>query len=147
MALSSVDDVIERVNYLLSEAWTALDGTDQEFIVAQALDELNMSLPETSAQRCYWIIERTKRHAIYRFVVTEAERFRYKQIYLQQKFDNYFRLIQQADERFAEALENDISGIFPDDVIDGEAFAKYGFLFNPAGFVYDQIGRDLTYGD
>ena len=44
MALSSVDDVIERVNYLLSEAWTALAATDQEFIVAQALDELIASL-------------------------------------------------------------------------------------------------------
>lgn len=147
MALANVDAIIERVNYLLSEAWTDLGADDKEFIIAQALDELGMSLPESSAQRCYWIIERTKRHAIYRFVVTEAERFRYKQIYLQQKFDNYFRLIQQADERFAEALENDMSGIFPDDIIDSEAFAKYGFMFNPAGFVYDQIGRDLTYAD
>lgn len=145
MALANADAVIERVDYLLSEAWGALASDDREAIIAQALDELGMSLPESSPQRCYWIIERTKRHAIYRFVVTEAVRFRYKQIYLQQKFDNYFRLIQQADERFAEAMANDMAGTFPDDIIDGENFAKYGFMYNPAGFVYDQIGRDLTY--
>lgn len=145
MALASVDAVLERVSALMGASWSGLSANDQEFIVAQALDELGMSLPESNSQRCYWIIERTKRHGIYQFVVTEAERFRYKQIYLQQKFDNYFRLIQQADERFAAAIANDISGIFPDDIVDGENFALYGFMYNPAGFVYDQIGRDLTY--
>lgn len=145
MALSTIDGIIEVVGPLIGAAWTDVSSNDQEVIAQYALDELGMTLPESNGMRCYWIIERAKRHAIYKIVVTEAERFRYKQIHLQQKFDNYFRLISHSDERFAEALENDVAGIFPLDVIDGELFAKYGFLYNPSGFVYDQLGRDLTY--
>jgi hypothetical protein len=145
MALANVDAVLERAEYLIGSTWANLSNDSKEAVVAQALDELGMTLPEDNSQRCYWIIERTKRHGLYQFVVTEAERFRYKQIYLQQKFDNYFRLITHADERLAEAIESDMSGIFPDDIVDGEMFALYGFMYNPAGFVYDQLGRDLTY--
>lgn len=145
MALSNVDAVIEAVEPLIGAAWGDLTTTQQEQMVGHSLNELGMSLPETNTKRCYWIIERSKRHGLYSIVVLNAERFRYKQIHLQQKFDNYFRLITQADEAFAKAMENDISGIFPDDIVNGDAFAESGFFYNPAGFVYDQLGRDLTY--
>lgn len=145
MAINSVDEVIDQVTPLIGSVWSDFDSNQQEAMVQQALDELMMALPETHAKRCFWIIERTKRHGLYRVVVTQAERFRYKQIHLQQKFDNYFRLISQADEAFAEAMKNDISGIFPIDLVDAETFAANGFWVNPAGFVYDELGRDLTY--
>ena len=145
MALNSKDGVIEQVESLIGSVCADFDSTQQEAIVQQALNELMMTLPEAHAKRCFWILERTKRHGLYQVVVTQAERFRYKQIHLQQKFDNYFRLISHADDVFAEAMKNDIAGIFPIELVDAEAFAANGFWVNPAGFVYDELGRDLTY--
>ena len=145
MALADATAVGDQVALLIGTVWGNLEPTEQAQLIQQALDELSFALPETHQKRCYWILERTKRHCLYYMVVSSAERFRYKQIHLHQKFDNYFRLISLADDAFAKAMENDIEGVFPIDLIDAELFAKNGFWVNPAGFVYDQVGRDLTY--
>jgi len=80
---------------------------------------------------------------LYTLVIQQAHKFRYKQIHLQQRFDQYFKLISKLDEAFAKALEEDIS-LFPPTINLGE-FAEYINMYVPAGFVYDQLGQDLTY--
>lgn len=146
MAIANLDALLEQVEPLMGTAWTLVDLAGREQAAQQALDELGWALPVTDSRQGYWTIERTKRQMLYILLIQHAERFRYKQIHLQQRFDNYLRLITQADELFAKAIENDLSGLFPLDM-DLDQFAKYGFLYNPAGFVYDQLGRDLTYVD
>lgn len=145
MAIDSADDLKTTVGNLLGTAWTELSEDSQDAAVAAALDELSYSIPLTNQRQCYWLVERTKRHGLYVVVVSQAERFKYKQINLQQKFDHYFKIIEKADATFAKAVETDISGVFSLDIADSTTFAKYGFMNNPAGFVYDQLGRDLTY--
>lgn len=144
MAIADMDTLLEQVRPLVGTAWDLVEEASREQAANQALDELGWSLPVTEPKRCYWTVERTKRHMLYTLLVQHAERFRYKQIHLQQRFDNYFRLISQADEALADAIENDMGGLFPLDM-DLAGFAENGFMYNPAGFVYDQLGRDLTY--
>ncbi len=144
MAVANLDALLDIVPPLLGTAWALLTAENQEAAAEQALRELNWTLPETDSLKCYWIIERTKRQALYILLTQHAERFRYKQIHLQQRFDNYFRLITAADVAFAAAIEQDLSGLFAVNM-DMAMFAEQGFLYNPAGFVYDQLGRDLTY--
>ena len=146
MAIVDVDDLLEQTEPLMGTAWGLVTAAGREQAAAIALAELGWSVPVSEARQGYWSIERTKRHILYILLIQHAERFRYKQIHLQQRFDNYLRLITQADELFAKAVEADLGGLFPIDM-DMAQFAEYGFLYNPAGFVYDQLGRDLTYVD
>lgn len=146
MAIADIDALLEQTEPLMGTAWDLVTATGREQAAQQALDELGWDVPVTDSRASYWTIERTKRQMLYILLIQHAERFRYKQIHLQQRFDNYLRLITQADEIFAKAIEDDLSGLFPLDM-DLDQFAKYGFLYNPSGFVYDQLGRDLTYVD
>ena len=146
MAIADLDILLEQTEPLMGTAWDLVTLAGREQAAQQALDELGCALPVIDNRQGYWTIERTKRQILYILLIQHAERFRYKQIHLQQRFDNYLRLITQADELFAKAIEDDLSGLFPLDM-DLDQFAKYGFLYNPAGFVYDQLGRDLTYVD
>jgi len=147
MAILDKPDLLNQVQPLMGTTWNLVDLTGRDQAAEQALAELAWPLPVTVDKKGYWILERAKRHMLYILLIQHAERFRYKQIHLQQRFDNYLRMITAADEAFAAAVESDISGLFPPDFGDLSLFAKYGFFYNPAGFVYDQLGRDLTYVD
>jgi hypothetical protein len=136
-----------RLSALMGSAWSTTLSTDaQDGVIAQAFEELGWSYPITVSRKAYWLIERCKRHALYVTLITQAERFQYKQIKLQHKFDNYFKLISAADALFATAMEEEAALMDVDGMSEemAELFAK-GFFLNPAGFVYNQIGRDLTY--
>lgn len=147
MAIADATELKERLAALMGSAWsTALDTDAQDAVIAQAFEELGWVYPVTVSRKAYWLVERCKRHALYKTLITQAERFQYKQIKLQHKFDNYFKLISAADLAFAKAMEEeaalmDVGGM--DDAMSA-LFAK-GFFQNPAGFIYDQLGRDLTY--
>jgi len=145
MAIADTAALKARMAALMGVAWsTALSTDAQDGAIAQALEELGWALPVTASRKAYWLIERCKRHALYITLITQAERFQYRQVKLQNKFENYFKLITEADKAFAKALEEDPALI---GVIDAETSALFvsGFMMNPAGFVYDQMGRDLTY--
>jgi len=145
--IANITELKSRMGPLMGSAWTSLSSDAQDQAAQQAMDELGWDFEVTHPKRAYWTIERTKRHALYVTVIVQAERFKYKQISLQQKFDNYFKLIANMDVLFAKAVENDIDGVFPVEMVDGESFAVNGFMMNPAGFIYDQLGRDLTYAE
>jgi len=130
----------------MGSAWSTLSADAQAAVIAQAGEELGWVFPILVSRKAYWMVERCKRHTLYTTLVLQAERFQYKQIKLQQKFDNYFKIISAMDAEFAKAMEEepalmDISAL---DDATSELLAK-GFMANPAGFVYDQIGQDVTY--
>ena len=145
MSIVDSASAITQAEYLLgvSAALITADGKSQA--VTQALSELNTNLPATDDKLCYWIIERVKRHMLYIVMVEQAYKFRYKEIYLQQRFDSHFKMISAMDKTFAAALESDSSLVLAG--LDLDSVAEFGFMANPAGFVYDQIGRDYTYVD
>ena len=146
MAIYGTDGLMETVAPLMGTTWEQLSSDNQAAAASQALLELGWTLPEEDTKKCYWIIERTKRYAIYTLLIQFASKFRYKQIHLQQKFENHLKIIEGMDLVFATAMEKDLTGMF-DVAMDLDSFSKYGFLMNPAGFVYDCLGRDLTYAD
>ena len=146
MALTSSTDLKARMLALMGVAWSGLSSDAQDNAVSQTLEELGWVVPILIARKAYWVIERCKRHTLYTIIIVQAERFQYKQIKLQNKFENYFKLITEADKAFAKALEDDpvLMSVLTMDLETTALYAK-GFLMNPAGFVYDQMGRDLTY--
>ena len=145
MSISNVAELLAKVQPLMGTSWGLVTIEGRSQAAEQALSELGWGLPTTSAKQGYWTIERTRRHMLYIMLVEQAMRFQYKQIRLQHRFDNHFKMISKMDEAFAKAVESDVGGLFPADFGDMSTFAEYGFFYNPAGFVYDQLGRDLTY--
>ncbi len=77
---------------------------------------------------------------MYVLLLEQAHKFRFKQIHLQQRFEHYIKLIDQMDIAFADFKAENPS-LFPLSSVSAGALG----VFIGAGFVYDQLGRDLTY--
>ena len=144
MSIADNTALITAATDLMGASATLVSDEGQEGAATQTLNELGWPLPQTETLKCYWLVERCRRHIVYQLMVEQAHKFRVKQLHLQQRFDNYIRMIQKMDEVFAKAMESDVSGLFYVDV-DLSAFAQYALMNIPADFVYDQLGRDLTY--
>lgn len=138
---ASVDDVVELVTIQMSTAASALSTEGMESAVESAMLELNWSYPVTENNKCFWISKRAVRHACFILWVASAQKFKYKQVNLQQRFEHYEKLIKNMDAEFELALSNDIA-LFA----NVASYKMFGTAVG-AGFRYDFIGRDITYED
>jgi len=136
---TTIDDVVEVLTISLSTAASLLSEEGLEAAVNDALTELGWSLPITEPKQIMWVSRRALRHACYILWVASAQKFKYKQVNLQQRFEHYEKLIKHMDAEFAAALSDDMSTFITVDV-----YRLFGTAVGP-GFVYDTIGRDLTY--
>lgn len=141
MTVSTITNAEELQDIILSQMGGISDnlGEDLDQITNQTLRELQWNLPNSNDFQCYWLIERGKRHALYVLIFEAAKKFRFKQIFLQQRFENYIRLLEKMDNDFLAALEQN-----PDlfDVPTSSVLTYY--ITN--GFSYDWMGRELTFG-
>ena len=115
---------------------------DWDNAVNAAERDTGWSLPVTTDFKIKWIIQRAKR-ALYSFRRDEsADKFKFKQISLNQRFDNFFKLIKEMDEAFEKAQEE-----FVHEFAGVDALHTFGSKVD-AGFAYEsQTGRDFTYDD
>lgn len=139
--LSSVDDVVELITVQLATSASALSSDGLESAVNTAMTELGWSFPVTDDTRCLWIVKRSLRHACYILWVASAQKFKYKQVNLNQRFEHYEKLLKSMDAEFTTALSSD-TNVFA----SVESYKLFGSAIS-AGFVYDALGRDLTYTD
>lgn len=140
MAISDLDELVETVQTLMGSTNEKVTTEGYETAAGQAVAELGWSLPLTHEQKCYWLVERAKRHTIYILMVESAYKFQYKQIHLEHRFKHYIQLIQHMDEAFYKAMEM-FSELF--DGMEG-TFVDFAYFIDP-GFVYDSLGRDISY--
>lgn len=141
MVFSSIDDVVDALTIQLSTTATALTSDGLESAVTTAMTELGWSFPVNDAMQCMWILSRAQRHACYILWVASAHKFKYKQVNLQNRFEHYEKLIKSMDSAYENALKTQ-SNIFS----SVSSYSLFGTLVG-AGFVYDSMGRDLTYSD
>lgn len=134
-------DVIDMVTIQLSTSATSLAPQGYDFAVDTAMNELGWVFPITSSFKFVWAIKRSLRHACYVLWVASAQKFKYKQVNLQQRFDHYEILVKYMDKEYGEALSTFLS-----DFSDIAASKMFGTAVG-AGFSYDYIGRELTYTD
>lgn len=138
MAIQSKRELLETVKTLMGASYDKVTSDGFANAIDQACNELNWEPPQTDPKKCFWMIERAKRFVIYVLLIESAHKFRYKQIFLQQRFENYYKLIDMMDKEFEKALEAD-PGLF--DTGTYSTIADY--ISN--GFQYDSVGRDITY--
>jgi len=114
-----------------------LENDQLDFAVNQALRELGFSFPVTNDTKEYWLLERSKRHVLDVLRTASAYKFRYKQIYLNQRFEHLNVLIQEMDKTFQEALENE------PELLNVDVFKTFGTYIDN-GIIYDQFGHDIS---
>jgi hypothetical protein len=139
--LSTNDEVIEIVILQMSTAADALSSDGMNSAVDTALAELKWTLPISDSVKSFWLIKRSVRHACFILWVASAQKFKYKQVNLNQRFEHYEKLIAMMDKEFEVAMTNDtalFAGVEP--------YKLFGMAIS-AGFIYDGIGQDLTYSD
>ena len=136
---ANVDDVIEITSIQLSTAVSTLSTDGLDAAANFAISELGWSFPVTDEKKCFWLVRRATRHACYILWIASAQKFKYKQVNLQQRFDHYEKLIKHMDTEFEEALASDATFFTSVD-----SYRLFGTVVG-AGFVYDSIGNDLTY--
>lgn len=135
---------MQTINELKNTVLSAAGGlgayleTDQlDFAVNQAVRELGFSFPITNNTKEYWIIERSKRHVLDVLRTASAYKFRYKQIYLNQRFEHLNTLLEKMDEEFKDALNNE------PDLLNVDIFKTFGTYIDN-GIIYDQFGNDIS---
>jgi len=141
MSISTDDELIERTRALmLTAADKATDDTWDQAL-RQTYNELPWGVPQTDEVKCYWLIERLRRHVVYALSVEAASKFQYKQIHLEHRFKQYFALIENMDKEFKEFVENN-PALFPVNTAAFiDAFKYISYIGN--GFVYDGVGEAI----
>ena len=143
MSVTSKDDLIERAQLLMGSSVDLIPEDSLEQLAEQAIVDIGVSTyPITDPVLCKWAIERMRRHMTYLVMVTQAHSFKVKQLSLQQRFDNYLRLIDKMDKDWQDELENN-----PHKFAGVSESHLFGSKID-AGFAYEsQTGIDLTYVD
>lgn len=138
MSITSPEELIDFTKNLMggSAERVTQDGFTQA--VTQTQGDVGFSTyPIDDDTICYWAVERMRRHCLYILMVESAHKFQYKQIHIEHRFKHYIQLIEKMDRDWLAAIENN-----PDQF--GSVYSELCHYLEP-GFVYDQLGRDITY--
>ncbi len=105
MPISSVDDFIEGIK--LRMGGNASNVSDEGLAVAAetALNELGWSIPVDHPLKIFWTYQRGVRHSVYILMIESAHKFRYKEIFLQNRFAHYKAMVDDMDRIFEKAKE------------------------------------------
>lgn len=136
--LETIDAVVAAVQIEIGKTASAITIDGYQSAVTSALRELGWTVPLTIEFREYWTVKRAKRHALFILLTESAHKFKYKQINLQNRFDNYVKLVNLLDEEFSRAIEADPAAFT--NAVNTDAFG----LSIKAGFIYDGLGNDIT---
>ena len=124
---------------------TASEFIDSELnaCIDSGTRETGFSLPASDDFKIHWIKERAKRAAFYMLLIDNASKVRYEQVYLQQKYEHYSKLIAVLDSEYKKAI-TDNTFVFAN--ID-DVSKLFGSSIG-TGFSYDELtSKDTTYCD
>jgi hypothetical protein len=137
--VATTDDIIALVKTQLSTSADIISAEGYLSVVDTAASELSWPVPTTDPNRIVWLTKRALRHALFILWVAAAQKFKYKQVNLQQRFEHYGVLIKALDKEYEDALQNQVN-IFA----NVASYKQFGTVVG-AGFSYDAVGRDTTY--
>ena len=139
ITFSSADDLADIVKIQLSSLSSLITADGYEFVCFVAEQELGWLYPVTDPTRQYWLINRATRHALNILRIASANKFKYKQVNLQNRFEHFDKLIQEMDEEYNTAMNTNVAlfaGV--------DTYRMFGTKID-AGFSYGIDGSDTTY--
>jgi len=135
------DELIVIVQRELKGLADEFDSDNFSDAADEASRDTGWSFPVSTAFRVLWMKKRTKRHLYEMKRDDTAEDFHAKNYYMNQKFEHYRLMIQDADTEFVNIQESR-----PEEFADVDAYKIFGTKID-AGFAYDCVGNDKTYRD
>jgi len=137
MSIDSAETQKQKLSRVLGSSAELFTDEDFNMACETAMLELGWEFPVSGFRESYWVMERSKRHALDLLRTISAHKFKYKQISLNHRFEHYHALIKYLDEVFMDALNTDpaLSGIVPEDM-----FGDY--IGNR--IYHDQFGNDIS---
>ncbi len=121
---------------------SSLEDDDYSNAIDQAERDTGWSMPQSTAFKVTWLIERSKRHLFFSLQSESAADFRFKNIFLNHQFEHYSKLVAKMDKDFEKAQEDnafEFAGV--------SAYETAGTKID-AGFASQgQTGKDYTYSD
>jgi hypothetical protein len=137
--LTDSDALIEALEIQLSSLSSLITSDGYGHVCDIVLNELGWSFPVTNATKVLWMINRGTRHAINLLRIASANKFKYKAVNLQQRFEHFDKLIASMDAEFEAAMSSDIATF-----VGLSSYKMFGTKID-AGFSYDFTGADTTY--
>ena len=102
--------------------------------------ETGWAYPVTTDFKILWQKKRAIRHLMFYLATQSSYKFKYKQISLNQRFENLLKLIENQDTEFEKAVDDNMA-----EFAGVGGYALFGHKIE-AGFKYaSQTGQDLTY--
>lgn len=141
MPISNIDDLIEGIQ--LRMGGNAENVTEDGLNVAAetALSELGWTIPVVHPLKIFWTYHRAVRHSTHILMIESAHKFRYKEIFLQNRFSHYKSLIDDMDKAFERAKDEN-PDLFMDSVyIDDATITSSLSYYIPNVSDYDNLGR------
>ncbi len=141
MPINSTDDFIEGIK--LRMGGNAVNLTEDGLGVAAetALNELGWSIPVDHPLKIFWAYQRGVRHSVFILMVESAHKFRYKEIFLQNRFAHYKAMIDDMDKAF-EKVKEDNPELFPDSIyMDDDTITSSLSFYIPNISQFDGLGR------
>lgn len=141
MPISSKDDFIEGIGLRMGGNSANLTPDGFDVAADTALNELGWSVPIDHPLKVFWAYQRGVRHSVYILMIESAHKFRYKEIFLQNRFSHYKAMIDDMDKAFEKAKE-DNPELFSDSVyIDSDSIASSLSFYIPNLGDFDTLGR------
>jgi hypothetical protein len=111
-----------------------LTDEEVETCVDIGAKECGWAFPMNRPFREYWVVERAKRAAISMLALNSAQKFKFKQIHLNQRWEHYQQMLKHMDDLFAKAKKenpDEFSDVSLDDIPEEERRNMFGmYLYN-----------------
>ena len=141
MPINSTDDFIEGIKLRMGGNSVNVSEDGLGVAAETALDELGWSIPVDHPLKVFWAYQRAVRHAVYILMVESAHKFRYKEIFLQNRFAHYKAMIDDMDKSFKEAKEENPELFASATYIDDETISSSLSFYIPNISQFDGLGR------
>jgi len=138
-SIPTADDLADILKIQLSSLSTLITEDGYELVCDQAAQELGWVYPITTPAKVLWMVKRGTRHAINVLMLASANKFKYKAVSLNHRFDHFNKLITEMDKEFEAAIGGD-----PTLFAGVDSFRLFGTKID-AGFSYSRYGKDITY--
>ena len=138
--LASIDAIVENLKLKFGVTADSLTSEAYEDAAGSALRELGWSVPIGHPLKEHWTLERATRHSVFILMIESARKFRYKQIHLQNRFEQYNKILEMMDAQFETAKKNDPE-LFSNSVfVDSDTLCGW-ITYIPNAREYNSLGK------
>ena len=141
--ISDIDALVEGFVSKFGKNSSNLSEDLQVAACNTAISELGWAFPLAHHLKEFWAVNRAVRHGLAILQIESAHKFRYKEIFLQNRFSHYTQLIDKMDRDFETAKEENPALFLESTYIDTATLSTALSYYIRNERDYDDLGRPL----